>query len=832
MDLTFFLAFISFHPPKPMPTNAAQAAMEQALAPTQKQGEESNPVDTTGLCLLSLDGGGIRGLSALYILKGLMDQLNQARRAANLPPVKPCEIFDLIGGTSTGGLIAIMLGRLEMDVNECISAYSKLMKTVFEEKSSWLPVGWTGRTKAQFDSKRLKSAIEEVIGSKGASTADVFNNGKVRGCLTFVCTVAKETAGITRLRSYTLPDERDIPATICEAALATSAATGFFDPVSIGARQFVDGAFGANNPVDEVEGEAANIWCSETGDLKPLVKCFVSIGTGNPGKKAIEDNMFKFLSKSLVGIVTETEDTERKFVARWAKHFDQKRYFRFNVDQGLQDVGLAEYKEQGRVEAATDEYLRHQTQKFRVRDCVQNLQRKQTRTDVNFAAVMHEYMTRIIQLRKNPPKACWTVPFARNPQFVGRHSQLHRLQDTVFANEQPPKFAITGLGGVGKTQVVLELAYRTREKYPECSIFWIPATNDESLQQAYLDVGRQLGISGLQEEQADIKILVQRHLSQESTGQWLIIFDNADNMDMWINNGGKDKDSRGLKDYLPMSRQGCVVFTTRNRKIAVKLAQSNVIEVLEMDKGAAMQLLSKSLINQELLNDHQDALRLLQQLTFLPLAIVQAAAYINENGITLSDYLVLLEEQEQDVVDLLSEDFEVEGRYQDVKNPVATTWLISFEQIRRLDPLAAEYLSFMSCVDPKHVPQSLLPLAQSRKKETDAIGTLDAYSFVSRRPGDHALDVHRLVHLAMRNWLRREGSLKQWVAKTMKRLEEVFPDLDHKNRSMWRMYLAHARYVLKSDDIEEEVQGRTALRWKFALCLQSDRRDSEAEISF
>ena len=127
-----------------------------------------------------------------------------------------------------------------------------------------------------------------------------------------------------------------------------------------------------------MEGEAANIWSSDTGDLKPLVKCFVSIGTGNPGKKALKDNIVMFLSKSLVGIATETEETERKFIARWAKHYDEKRYFRFNVDQGLQDVGLAEYKEQGRMQAATDEYLRHQGQKFRVRDCVENLQQKQS----------------------------------------------------------------------------------------------------------------------------------------------------------------------------------------------------------------------------------------------------------------------------------------------------------------------------------------------------------------------------------------------------------------------------------------------------------------------
>src|SRR5271154_5451480 len=110
--------------------------MERELA--VQQGGELNPLDQTGLCLLSLDGGGVRGLSTLYILQGIMARLNHDRQATNLRPVKPCEVFDLIGGTSTGGygnhyslldptdisrLIAIMLGRLEMDVDECISAY-------------------------------------------------------------------------------------------------------------------------------------------------------------------------------------------------------------------------------------------------------------------------------------------------------------------------------------------------------------------------------------------------------------------------------------------------------------------------------------------------------------------------------------------------------------------------------------------------------------------------------------------------------------------------------------------------------------------------------------
>jgi len=82
-------------------TPSAATTMEQEA--TLEHGGEPNPVDTTGLCLLSLDGGGVRGLSTLYILKSIMDRLNHARGEKNLPPVKPCEVFDLIGGTSTGG---------------------------------------------------------------------------------------------------------------------------------------------------------------------------------------------------------------------------------------------------------------------------------------------------------------------------------------------------------------------------------------------------------------------------------------------------------------------------------------------------------------------------------------------------------------------------------------------------------------------------------------------------------------------------------------------------------------------------------------------------------
>ena len=393
-------------------------------------------------------------------------------------------------------------------------------------------------------------------------------------------------------------------------------------------------------------------------------------------------------------------------------------------------------------------------------------------------------------------------------------------------NGRTQKTAVFGLGGVGKTQIALELAHRTREKYRDCSLLWVPATNVESFQQAYLNIGQQLGIPGLEEERADVKKLVQQYLSQNKAGQWLLIFDNADDVDVWI---GSTSGRANLIDYLPRSSQGSIVFTTRSRKIAVDLAHQNIVEVSEMDEETATQMLAKSLSDPSLLKNHQDTAELVEQLTFLPLAIAQAAAYINKNGIAFADYLLLLKDQEKGAVEILSEDFEDEARYQDVKNPVATTWLISFNQIRHHDPLAAEYLSIMSCINPKDIPQSLLPPAKSRKAEVDAIGTLDAYSFVSRQSAGQSLDLHRLVRLATRNWLIKEDSLARWEAKAIARLEEVFPNDSHANRSIWRAYLPHAQYILGSAlQVEDTSQG-LGLCEKFGLCLLSDGRYNEAK---
>ena len=272
-----------------------------------------------------------------------------------------------------------MLGRLEMNVDDCIEAYTELMSTVFGEKIRNVPLGWSGNIKAQFDIKRLKAAIEHVIEKSGFEANALMNDGSSRSTRVFVCTTAKDTLKVTRLRSYTVSNEDTLPATICEAALATSAATRFFDSATIGDQHFVDGAFGANNPVEEVEEEAADIWCTTSREIKPLVKCFVTLGTGCPARVPMDDNIFKFLSKTLVTLATKPESTERRFMARWSNELKENRLFRFNVEQGLQEVHMTDCSKRGLIESATLDYLNHSVQKCRIQDCVQNLASKDGR---------------------------------------------------------------------------------------------------------------------------------------------------------------------------------------------------------------------------------------------------------------------------------------------------------------------------------------------------------------------------------------------------------------------------------------------------------------------
>lgn len=390
------------------------------------------------------------------------------------------------------------------------------------------------------------------------------------------------------------------------------------------------------------------------------------------------------------------------------------------------------------------------------------------------------------------------LPFARNPRFVGRQQEIDHLESLIFHGSPPTKVAIYGLGGIGKTQIALELAYRLREKVPECSIFWIPCISHESVEQAYLSIASALGVLITEPEKAKEK--VKAHLSQESSRTWLLIFDNADDLEMWMEGTSTVPP---LKNVLPRSGNGHILFTSRNRKVAVKMAAPDVLSVPDIDQSTAMGILQESVIQKQILHDKSAAVSLLELLEFLPLAISQAAAYMNENDISLTDYVSLLKEQEISAAELLSEEFENDGRYPEIQqNPVITTWLVSFQQIAKSNALAVEYMSFIACINPRDIPQSILPSAPSAKKKMEALGILSAYSFISKHANNSSFSVHRLVHLATRNWMRQAESIGLSIRSTAQQLELISPHdrnqsrNDNNNRKLWRDYLPHALYLM------------------------------------
>jgi hypothetical protein len=123
---------------------------------------------------------------------------------------------------------------------------------------------------------------------------------------------------------------------------------------------------------------------------------------------------------------------------------------------------------------------------------------------------------------------------------------------------------------------------------------------------------------------------------------------------------------------------------------------------------------------------------LLTELEYIPLAITQAAAYINTNKSSISDYLRLLKNTEQDAVTILSTDFGDKTRYPNLPNAVAKTWMITINKIMEHNSLAAYILAFISCIEWRAIPYSILPTAHPEARLAGAVGMLCSYSFLEK----------------------------------------------------------------------------------------------------
>ncbi|KAL0929379.1 uncharacterized protein CTRU02_215545 [Colletotrichum truncatum] len=399
-------------------------------------------------------------------------------------------------------------------------------------------------------------------------------------------------------------------------------------------------------------------------------------------------------------------------------------------------------------------------------------------------------------------KAYFIVPFGRNENFVGRDAILVQLLERIPPSaykDTCQKTAIVGLGGVGKTQVAIEAAYRVRDAHPDCSVFWVPAVDTVMFENAYRDIGRALSIHGIEDDEADVKGLVKAALERDGNRSWLLVIDNADDMELLFTNSK-------LAKYFPSSRKGSILLTTRNEQAATRFSRGRPLYLREMGSIDATQLLHSGL-DESQISDTRITTELLGHLAYLPLAIRQASAYMASNkSVTVSKYLRYCKDSDEKLVGLLSKDFEDEDRYDNIQNPVAKTWLISFEHISRDNRLAAEYLGFLCYLAEKDIPLALLPPSEdgidtdNDMAAEEAISMLMAYAFIQERDTKGRIDIHRLVRLVMRNWVREKGEEEEQVTETIYWLSERFPWPDHENRAVWMTYLPHAQAALRFQD--------------------------------
>ncbi|KAL4921119.1 hypothetical protein BDW62DRAFT_198138 [Aspergillus aurantiobrunneus] len=435
---------------------------------------------------------------------------------------------------------------------------------------------------------------------------------------------------------------------------------------------------------------------------------------------------------------------------------------------------------------------------------------------------------------ESEPKICM-IPFARNPGFVDRASILDHLRGLTIPVGTTPRVALFGFGGVGKSQIAIEFAHRIWTD-SEASVFWVSASSIERFREGYNAIFDE-HVSPDRDENCDKLASVKEWFEKEHDG-WILIIDNADETSLFeaCKQGKKFGESHSILDLLPENQHGVILITTRNRAAGVKFVKgvaNALIEVKPMTGEESKRLIKNSVTDHVLEESEMDGLS--ELLGHLPLAIVQAVAFMQENSVSIGEYIELYNDSEETSMDLLCEQFETLGRDTGVPNAVATTLILSIDQIKERDPKAIEILSLIAFLDRNNVPKSLIQHKIKRPLElTKALGTLKAFSLIVATDGKGNFSFHRLVQLVLRKWLIIEAKYEEKSIQAMELLDEVYPDANFENWGTCATYLPHAQSVLS---LIPEVQGGVRIKrihlqeglayyfWSQGYCKESEKLD-------
>ncbi|MCJ1379890.1 hypothetical protein MMC17_002993 [Xylographa soralifera] len=374
-----------------------------------------------------------------------------------------------------------------------------------------------------------------------------------------------------------------------------------------------------------------------------------------------------------------------------------------------------------------------------------------------------------------------TIPYSQNPFFVGRQDIFQKI-DEIFKLELNRQLAIYGLGGVGKTEILLQYAYRYRQRAQIRPVFWVSAISSSRFRDTYRGIAEKLKlVNGDKDREMDVLQLVKTALEKKGSGEWLMIIDNAEETNILF-----DKPSdveRNLFNYIPESPSGHVIISTRSRFDAEKLARKT-LWIGELSHAESKQLLRDIVSDVGVVDAANDEwAELLDELGHLPLAIVQAANYMKNKGWSVARYLELyredlrLEMLSHEVPVLGSEEHALQSDPSDqrAKNTVLRTFITTFRQIREQDSRAADILSLMACYHWENIPYDLIRDVNSKSWLVDrskakvpgsfaaSIRTLTAFSFITATVDDRSYTMHRVVRQSLLTWLASQGQKAQWI---------------------------------------------------------------------
>ncbi|CAG8216921.1 unnamed protein product [Penicillium salamii] len=469
-----------------------------------------------------------------------------------------------------------------------------------------------------------------------------------------------------------------------------------------------------------------------------------------------------------------------------------------------------------------------------------------------------------IERIETPPPPLSTCPFRRDPDFVDRGTLLGEIYERGCA--PAARIALVGLGGVGKSQLAIECCYQIEDRSPQTWVFWIHAANAERFEKSCRDIANRIKIPGRNDPTAKVSQLLHNWLADKRNGKWVIILDNLDDSRFLhkIPAGQSTQDSgdtalrRSLLEYLPISQNGSIIITSRSREAVGGIVEpSDMIMIGPMDAKEATNLFGKKLGVQVT----EDVGRLANELDYMPLAIAQAAALIKhrEPRLSVSQYLEQFQMNDWQKIRFLTHDQKQLRRDKEAKNTILVTWQISFDHIQQTHPAAADLLSFMCFFDRQGIPESLLrwqrvydgdeisqrseedpgvyekcesttqsgddhgqvsPTSEAYASEVDfdtssehallcefeeSISTLRDYSLISTDVDGTTFEMHRLVQLAMRQWLDAHGQTEWWKQCFIDTLYFEFPYVTFENWSVCRSLIPHVLSSLAQPPTEQRA---------------------------